>query len=200
MGLLSSCLSLPPRPSPGINDLDKNSRQNLDSMRLIRKLLSRRGLTPVVVSQLSAVSAARPVALTDCRPLIALPCLIALLSLENVVSSLISSRRVPVAEYRSLSTGCQWVLANFALVQRVASRQRRRHDRSGPSAVPNHPAKRNRGARRGPRLQDSDFLLTPTQRLTTPTRAKSPQQMQIRRLLGAPKKAARFGDAGKLLG
>ena len=38
------------------------------------------------------------------------------------------------------------------------------------------------------------FLLAPTQCSTTPTRAKSPQQTQIRRLLGAPKKTALFGD------
>src|SRR5271157_2683450 len=90
MGLLSSCLSLPPKPSPGINDLDKNSRQNLEPVWLIRKLLSRRELTTVVGSQQPAVSAARPVALTDCRPLIALPCLIALPSPEVVVASSIS--------------------------------------------------------------------------------------------------------------
>src|SRR5271157_972752 len=105
MGLLSSCLSLPPRPSPGINDLDKNSRQNLESMRLIRKLLSRSGLTPVVGSQQPAVSAVWTVALADCLPRIALLIVIALSSSENVGSSVIFLADPPSPRHNARAAG-----------------------------------------------------------------------------------------------
>jgi len=84
--LMTALLSLPPWPSPGINDLDKNFRQILEPVRLIRKFLSRRELGAVVSGQLSVAGAV----LVDCNLIMAVRSFIKLSFLEIVISPLIS--------------------------------------------------------------------------------------------------------------
>jgi len=65
--------ALPVPLSPGINNLDKNSRQNLELQGLIGKFLSSRELRAVVRSQVSVGSTIRRADVAVCRPRMAFP-------------------------------------------------------------------------------------------------------------------------------